>query len=782
MSLPPFARRLLPARRVPLRVQLTRTECGAACLAMVLSFHGRQTSVPESRARLEMGRDGVSAGEIARAAETFGLRVTVDTSDDAWARPQSGPTIAYLSRHHFVVVAKVSRSHVWIADPGAGRRRLPRAEFAEGYGGVLLRFVPGPDFAHRRSAVRDLPMVRYLRQFVAMPGGRRRLALAALLAAGLQGLGLAAPMATRAIVDSVIPGHRVGSLGFFLVAAVGVAVLCGVLAAARGLAMLALRVRGDQRLSREFVTHLFALPLGFFGDRGRGDLLMRLASVSSTREALTQQLLTTVLDGCLLSGYVIGLLVTAPLFAVAVVPLFVLQLAVVTGSYRKTRILAQRELAAKTEEQGYLVEALEAISALKANGVERRATARWERLFTTYQTASAHRGRWTAWLTGAQKGLSMFGPLALLWLGAWLVLTHRMSVGTMLADNAIALSVLSPIETFANSGQMYQGIRAQVERVFDVLDAPRERSGTVRLPAAASSAISLSDVAFRYPGGRRPTLEDITFTVAAGRKTAIVGRTGSGKSTLGGLLLGLHLPERGEIRHDGVALADLDLPDLRAHCGAVLQDLTLFDGSIRDNLVLSRPDAGLDEIVRAARLAGLHDDVAALPMGYDTAVGEGGTGLSAGQRQRVALARALIHRPRLLLLDEATSHLDPETERRVDAALSELSITRVVISHRINAVRNADQIIALERGRIVQRGDHRRLIAQPGVYRDLFGHDEAAGADPGPHPDLAVPAGGAAPDLAVPAAGTALDLAAPAAGAAPDLAAPAADRRVEVTS
>ncbi|MEU6854462.1 peptidase domain-containing ABC transporter [Actinacidiphila alni] len=729
MSLPPFAGRPRPARRVPLRVQLSRTECGAACLAMVLGAHGRQTSVPESRASLELGRDGVSVRDIARAAATFGLRATVDTSDEAWARPQNGPVIAYLSRHHFVVVTKVSASHVRCADPGAGRRRLTRTEFAGAYGGVLLRFTPGPDFTRRRTALRDLPMARYLREFVALPGGRRRLALAALLAAGLQGLGLAAPLATRAVVDSVIPGHHVASLGFLFLAAVVVAVLCGLLAAARGLAMLALRVRGDQRLSREFVTHLFALPLGFFGDRGRGDLLMRLASVSSTREALTQQLLTTVLDGCLLSGYVIGLLVTAPLFAAAVVPLFLLQLAVVTGSYRRTRLLAQQELAAKTEEQGYLVEALEAISALKANGVERRATDRWERLFTTYQKASARRGRWSAWLTGAQKGLSMFGPLALLWLGAWLVLNHRMSVGTMLADNAIALSVLGPVETFATSGQMYQGIRAQVERVFDVLDAPRERSGTVRLPAAAASAVSLTGVTFRYPGGRRPTLEDITFTVAAGRKTAIVGRTGSGKSTLGALLLGLHLPERGEIRHDGVALADLDLPDLRAHCGAVLQDLTLFDGSIRDNLVLSRPDAGIDEIVRAARLAGLHDDVMALPMGYDTAVGEGGTGLSAGQRQRVALARALIHRPRLLLLDEATSHLDPETERRVDAALSELSITRVVISHRVNAVRNADRIIALDQGRIVQCGDHHRLIARPGLYRDLFGPDAVVSTD-----------------------------------------------------
>lgn len=572
-------------------------------------------------------------------------------------------------------------------------------------------------------------MARYLRQFVAMPGGRRLLALAALIAAALQGLGLAAPLATKFLVDSVIPAGRVGSLGTLALIAILAGALYGLLAVARAGATLVLRIRGDKRLSGAFVEHLFALPLAFFSDRGRGDLVMRLSSVSSAREALTQQLLTTVLDGFLLSGYVVGLLVTAPLFALAVIPLFAVQLAVVSASYRKTRVLAQRELTAKTEEQSYLVEALEAMPALKANGVEGRATSRWEHLFATYQTASARRGRWMAWLSGVQRGLGFFGPLALLCLGAWLVLHHRMSIGDMLAAYAVALSVLAPIETFASSGQMYQAIRAQIERVFDVLDTPRERTGTVRLTAPGPTTIAMADVDFRYPGQNGLVLTGIDIEIEAGRKTAIVGRTGSGKSTLGQLVLGLLMPERGEIHHDGVSLADLDLVDLRAHCGAVLQELTLFDGSIRDNLTLSKPDADFDEIVHCARLAGLHDDVVALPMGYDTIVGESGSGLSAGQRQRVALARALIHRPRVLLLDEATSHLDPETERRVDAALSELSITRIVISHRVNAVRNADQIIVLEHGSIVQRGAHRDLVGREGVYRTLFGSNDIRSAD-----------------------------------------------------
>jgi ABC-type bacteriocin/lantibiotic exporter with double-glycine peptidase domain len=711
-------------RRTPLRFQLTKTECAAACLAMVLGFHGRHASVAMCRERLGAGRDGVSVSSLVRAGESYGLDVTLERGEDAWSRTDRQPAIVFLSRHHFVVVTKVTRTLVYYCDPAAGRCRAPRAEFGGMYGGVVLRLAPGPGFGRSRMPLRSLPMLRYLRQFVAMPGGRRGLALAVLCAAGLQGLGLAAPLATEVIVDSVIPDDRVGALGVLALGAVGAGVLCTVLATARAAAALALRVRGDRRMTGSFVEHLFALPLAFFGDRGRGDLLLRLTSVSSTRETLTQQLLTTALDGCLLTGYVAGLLVTAPLFALAVIPIFALQLAVVTGSYRKTRTLAQRELAARTEEQSYLVQALEAVTALKANGVEGRAVHHWERLFAVYQTASARRGRWTMYIGGVQRGLGFFGPLALLWLGTWLVLTHRISVGAMLAANGVALAVLGPIETFANSGQLYQAVRAQIERVFDVLDTPRERTGGIRPAAAEPSAVSIRGVSYRYPGSRRPTLQEIDIEVAAGRKTAIVGRTGSGKSTLGLLLLGLLPPERGEVLHDGTRLDELDLAHLRAHCGAVLQDLTLFDGSIQENLTLSKPDASSAEIVRAARIAGLHEDVSALPMGYHTPVGEGGAGLSAGQRQRIALARALVHRPRLLLLDEATSHLDPATERRVDAALSELPITRVVISHRANAVRNADEIIVLDAGRVVQRGTHAELIDRPGGYRDLFGGSE----------------------------------------------------------
>ena len=720
----------LRRRRVPMRYQLTQTECAAACLAMVRGYHGHSVSVPECRALLSSGRDGVSVAELTRAGEKAGFQVRVDRSKDPFGEPLIGPAIAYLRRRHFVVVVKTSRQSVHLVDPALGRRRVSRVEFAEQYGRLLLHLTPDVDFRRRRPTLRAQPMARYFTQFINTPGSRGLLGVTLLLAVGMQLLGLATPLLTRYVVGSVVPGDRIGSLPAVGFGILVVAVVSGLTALGRALAVLTVRLRGDQVMSFRLVSHLFRLPVGFFLDRARGDLIMRLSSISSTREVLTQQLMTTVIDGFLLVGYLVGLLVVCPVYGLALIPLLVLQLLVLTATHNRMRALAHLELRAHSEEQSYLTETLEAIVPLKANGVEHRAVDRWGELFGVYQRAVSTKGRTAAGIGALRQAVATLAPLALLWLGTWLVLTHRLSLAGMLAANGVALSVLAPLETFASSGQMYQAIRAQVDRIFDIVDSPAEPSGTRRLSSEKAMRIQLRDITFRYQENGKAILSGLDLDLAPGGKLGIVGRTGSGKSTLGLLILGLLRPSEGTVTIDGVASDELDVWDLRARCGAVLQELTLFNGTIRDNLALARPDAREADLVDAARIAGLHDDVLALPMGYDTLVGQSGNALSAGQRQRIALARALIHRPRVLLLDEATSHLDPSTEREVDAALHELAVTRVVISHRLSAVRNADEILVLDEGRVAQRGRHRELITSRGLYRDLFGADVPAEAPP----------------------------------------------------
>jgi ABC-type bacteriocin/lantibiotic exporter with double-glycine peptidase domain len=702
--------------RVPLRHQLTATECGAACLAMVASYHGRYTTIAEPRDMLGTGRDGESAMRLAEAAESFGLTATVERT----AEPDPGPSIAYLARRHFVVVERVTRRGVRIADPGAGRQWLSRKEFAAQHGGVTIRFTPGPQFTPRRLSLGQHQAVRFLKEFVAVPGGRKLLGSVVVAAALLQLAGLALPLSTKVAVDTVLPGHRVDLLTLFALCVVGVAVLHAAITLLRARLLLALRARADVLLTQRFVRHLLRLPLLFFAQRPRGDLLMRLASVSSTRDTMTQHVLTLCLDAALLSGYLVVLALLAPGYLVIVAILGAAQVLVLAGSYGQVRLRAQRELMFKAEEQNYLVETLQALAPVKANGIESRVQTRWRSLFDNYRDAMVRRGKAMAWVESAQGGLNTLAPLALLWTGLGLVLDDRLTLGTALAANAVAMSVLSPLHRFIGVLQMFAMLRAQIERLYDVLDADEEPSGSVLIPPGSPAHVEVCDLTFRYHPTAPPVLSGLTFTVAAGRKLAIVGRTGSGKSTLALLLLGLLRGQAGTVSHNGVPVELLDVREMRAGCGAVLQELTLFNSTIADNLTLGRAGVPDSDIEWAARVAGLHDDVLGLPMRYATVVGEAGAALSAGQRQRVALARALLHRPRLLVLDEATSHLDPETERRVDQALSTLEVTRVVVSHRLSAIRDAHLILVLDQGRIVARGRHDDLIKEGGLYRTLF--------------------------------------------------------------
>ncbi|AWS44417.1 peptidase domain-containing ABC transporter [Streptosporangium sp. 'caverna'] len=706
--------------RVPVRLQMTRTECGAACLAMVLSHHGRDTSVSGCRDLLDPGRDGVSPASLVAAAEQHGMRATVERVEDPLATPLENPVIAYWEKHHYVVVERAGRTRVRVVDPAKGRRSLSREEFAEQYGGVVIDARPGEDFVRRRTPLRQRMLMRYLREFIGVAGGRRILLGILLLAAALQVFGLSLPLATKVVVDHLVPDGRHDLLGVLGAAVLGITVMQGALSILRSRMLLRLRALADEQLTGRFVTHLLRLPLGFFLQRSRGDLLMRLSSVSTGREAVTQHALTMCLDGVLLIVYVTALTFISPWYVLIVGTLAALQICLMLSSYNRVSVLTQRELTARAEEQGYLIEALQAMLPVKANGVETQARRRWHELFGAYQVAMLRRGRATSWFEGGQTALSMLAPLSLLWCGVWLVLGGQMSLGSMLAANTLAMSVLSPLMAFVGVIQLLSMLRGQIERIYDVFDSAPEISGDQLLPGGRPVSVQARDVTFRYAPESPPVVRSVSFTVPAGAKLGVVGRTGSGKSTLALLVLGLLRAEAGTIRHDGIAVDDLDVGELRRGCGAVLQELSLFNGTIRDNITLGSPDATDADVVDAATMAGLHEDVLRLPMGYRTTVGEGGASLSAGQRQRVALARALVHRPRLLILDEATSHLDPETERRVDAALSALRVTRIVISHRLSAIRNADEIVVMREGRVAERGKHEELVNRPGAYHELF--------------------------------------------------------------
>jgi ABC-type bacteriocin/lantibiotic exporter with double-glycine peptidase domain len=619
------------------------------------------------------------------------------------------PFIGHWNFNHFVVVEAVSGAGYDIVDPAVGRRRVMPEEFDRAFTGVVLVAEPGDGFRRSRKAATSGSVARWIR-IVRFPGMSRLLLQVLGASAILQVFALGLPLLTKILVDSVLP-NRMGTLLPLLGVAISIWVAGLVVTSYLRMGLLVyLRGRFDARMMLGFFEHLLRLPLSFFLRRTSGDVLMRLTSNMVVRDLLTEQTLSVLIDGGLVLSYLVALWVIDWHFALAAAILGMLQMLLLVGSAGPMHRVQQKLLVAQAESQSYSVETLRGVSILKASGAEVNAFDRWSDLFYRQLNVALERNHLSVLVRTGLTAVQSFAPLFLLWLGAWRVIDGALSLGTMLALSALASSFLTPLRALTESGQRIQLVHAHLERLDDVLGAQLEGAGRpAKDIGRLEGQIEVRGLGFRYHSDAPRVLRGVTFTVEPGSKIAVTGPTGSGKSTLVSLLLGLAEATEGEIFYDGQPLRELDLGSLRRQLGVVLQEVFLFRGSIADNIALARPDATLKEIAEAARSAALHDEVKRMPMGYATNVAEGGAALSGGQRQRIAIARALLGRPAILILDEATSSLDVETERRVDRNLDALGITRVVVAHRLSTIENADRILVLESGRVVEEGTAEEL-------------------------------------------------------------------------
>lgn len=681
-------------------LQSEAAECGLACLAMIASHHGNRIGVRELRRRHSLSLKGATLSQLMDIAVQMGFLCRPLRLDLEHLADLRLPCILHWDLNHFVVLTHVSKRHVTVLDPAFGKRALPLAEFSHHFTGIALELSPDTDMRPSTPA----PAIAISQLTGRVSGLWRALGLILLLSLALQVFVLLAPFFMQWVVDQVlITADRdlltvlgIG-FGFALLLQIGIG-------AVRGWAVIHLsNLLGLQWMGNVF-SHLIRLPLDFYEKRHLGDITSRMSSVQAIQRTLTTSFVEALIDG-IMAVVTLGMMLLYS-WKLALVTLFAVSLYLIvrTLAFRALRNGTEQQLIASALQQSHLMETIRGVQSIKIAGRETLRRSGYYNLMNE----TINRDVWLARFGLAFNGTSqlIFGieRIAVIWIGAILAMQNVFSVGMLIAYLAYKDQFAQRISGLIDKWVEFRMLRLHGERLSDIVltepEAIGESAGGLGLPTELR--IEVENLSFRYASGEPWVIRSCNLSIEPGESVAIVGASGCGKTTLLKLLLGLLTPTEGQIRIGGVPLQKIGMEHYRRAIGAVMQNDQLFAGSISDNISFESENIDEDRIREAARLAAVNDDIAAMPMGYNSLIGDMGTTLSGGQKQRVILARALYRKPQLLFLDEATSHLDVERERLVNEAVRQLDLTRIIIAHRPETIASADRVLVMHAGAIIR--------------------------------------------------------------------------------
>lgn len=716
-------------RRVnsPTVLQMEAVECGAAALSMILGHYGRYVPLAELRYGCSVSRDGVTAANVLKAARTYGLDAKGFKKSLDSLKQLKPPFIVFWHFNHFLVVDGFTPKHVFLNDPATGPRRVTLQEFDDGYTGIALTFEPTDKFE---------------------PGGRkpnvigslvRRLSgsVGALLYCTLAGFllvlpTLALPAFSRIYIDNILLAKRLDWLPYVLVGIALIVLLQGVLTMLQLRFLRALRVKLAVGMASRFVWHVLQLPVGFYAQRFAGEISGRISLNDSVAAVLSGRLTTTIISSVMIVFYGLAMLQYDIPLTIIVISFAVINVGVLQWVSRQRKDANLRLVQEYGKASGIAVAGLQGMETLKAGGLESDFFARWAGYHTKAVNAQQNLGLANRVIGLLPALLSTLATLSLLIIGGWRIIQGSLTIGMLIAFQLLMQSFQGPVNSLVQFAGTLQTLQGNLDRLDDVLEnetdiafcqhckhnvsEETETASHHRL----SGAIEINNLSFGYSPLDAPLIEDFNLSIKPGQRVAFVGGSGSGKSTLARVIAGLYQPRSGEIRFDDRPRQEISQATLTNSIAMVEQDILLFAGSVRDNLTLWDDTVPDEALKQACQDAAIEDAILAMPYGYDAKLLEGGQNLSGGQRQRLEIARALVNNPSILMMDEATSALDTETEKIIDQNLRRRGCTCIIVAHRLSTIRDADEIIVLERGKVVQRGTHEELWQEAGHYGDLI--------------------------------------------------------------
>ncbi len=697
-------------------------DSGLLAVLMMARYHG--IAADEIKLTHEFGRKPFSTDTILLAAKHLGMTAKlVEQSPERLDRTPM-PAIAIDKQGNYFIAVKFgfeqgdkNKPKIATQQPGSTETVImDQADFLEMWSGKFIFCVSKAQF------IKELAKFDFSWFIPSIIKYRKLFTEVVVISFIIQLLGLATPMAFQVVMDKVLVNQAMMTLNVVAIGLLCATLFENVLTGIRTWVFAQTTSKIDVELGARLFRHLLALPTAYFQARRVGDSVARVRELENIRSFLTSNAVTLVMDMIFSYLYLFVMLwysVQLSMIVICSLPLYVILSFFLTPILRNRLKEKFNHFAAN---QSFLVESLSGIDTVKSMAVEPRWVEIWEKQLAKYVTASMNT---TSIETIATVGVTLVNKLttvAILWFGAAQVIDSKLSLGQLIAFNMISGRFTDPILRIAALWNNFQQVGVSVERMGDILNAPTEVAGNKTRIPRLEGAIEFDQVSFRYNPEAQDVLRSVSIKIAPGEVIGIVGRSGSGKSTLTRLVQRLYVPAQGRVLVDGQDISIIDTTSLRHQLGVVLQENVLFTGTIRDNVALSNPALPIETIIEATKLAGAHEFICELSEGYDTRVGEHGTGLSGGQRQRIAIARALITNPRILIFDEATSALDYESEKIIQENMRMICAGRTVliIAHRLSAVRDANRILVMDRGQIVENGSHEQLLKKQGIYSHLY--------------------------------------------------------------